>query len=404
MRVAFVLRQQSIIPHEVLASVPFENEAGNIANALAQGRGFSDVFRKPTGPTAWLAPVYPSLLAAIFRVFGPFTYSSFLAAVLLNCIFSSAAAIPLYFAARHVGGIPLAVLAAWLWALCPTGIILPFEWIWDTSLSALLSCAILWATFELEDGGDYLDWITYAVLWALSLLTNPSLGILLPFFLLWLVFQKTSKKKHVSKRPAVVCIAIILFCCAPWTIRNYVQFHRLIPLRSNLPFELWLGNNEIFDEHAVGGTQRVTRFGEVRLYSQLGENAYMDEKRHLAMDFIRTHPSREARLTLRRVTATWLGTEQPWHDFRSTDSLLVRSIFLFNVCLTLATSLGIVVLFLRRNRFAIPIAFVPILFPLVYYATHSTLRYRHPIEPILLLLAAIAIVFLVARFPDHGKI
>src|SRR5215470_17132567 len=103
MRTAFVWHQQRIIPHEVLASVPFENEAGNIANALSKGRGFSDAFRKPTGPTAWLAPVYPSILAAIFCVFGQFTYPSFLAAVILNCIFSSAATIPPYFAARRIG-------------------------------------------------------------------------------------------------------------------------------------------------------------------------------------------------------------------------------------------------------------------------------------------------------------
>src|SRR5579859_1026135 len=90
-RAGFVWDQQRKIPHQVLAAVPFDNEAGNIANALAQGRGFGDVFRKPTGPTAWLAPVYPSLLAAIFRGTGPFTYASFLAAALLNCVFSAAA-------------------------------------------------------------------------------------------------------------------------------------------------------------------------------------------------------------------------------------------------------------------------------------------------------------------------
>jgi len=392
MRTAFVWHQQRIIPHEVLASVPFENEAGNIANALAQGRGFSDVFRKPTGPTAWLAPIYPSILAAIFRIFGQFAYSSFLAAALLNCIFSSAATIPLYFAARRVGGIPLAALAAWLWALCPSGIILPFEWIWDTSLSAFLACAILWATFELASSADYIDWIAYAVLWAISLLSNPALGILLPFFLLWLVFRNTSENTNACRLPALFCVAIIILCCAPWTIRNYVQFHRLIPLRSNLPFELWIGNNDIFDEHAVGGTQRITRFGEVRLYSQLGESAYMEEKLHLAWNFIRTHPSLEVRLTFRRITATWLGTEHPLHDFLSTGSLLIRSIFLFNAGLALTTVLGVALLFLRRNPFAIPLSLVPLLFPLVYYATHSSLRYRHPIEPILLLISAFTIL------------
>jgi len=68
-RVTFVWDQQRKIPHNILATVPFEQEAGNIANALTQGRGFSDVFRQPTGPTAWLAPIYPTLLVSTFRIF-----------------------------------------------------------------------------------------------------------------------------------------------------------------------------------------------------------------------------------------------------------------------------------------------------------------------------------------------
>ena len=36
-RVGFVWDQQRKISREVLATVPFDNEAGNIANALAQG-------------------------------------------------------------------------------------------------------------------------------------------------------------------------------------------------------------------------------------------------------------------------------------------------------------------------------------------------------------------------------
>ena len=401
-RLGFVYHQQRNIPHEVLASVPFENEAGNIANALAQGRGFSDAFRKPTGPTAWLAPVYPSLLGAIFRVFGQFTFASFLAAALLNCFFSAAATIPLFLSARRIADTTVAALSSWLWALCPSGVMLPFEWIWDTSLSAFLATAILWATLEINASTEILDWIAYGILWAIALLTNPSLGILLPFFLLWLALRPSNAATRSWKRP-VLATAIILICCVPWTIRNYIQFHRLIPLRSNLPFELWLGNNDIFDQHSVGGIQRITRFGETRLYSQLGETAYMDEKRHLAWQFIRTHPPLEARLIGRRITATWLGTESPWRDFLSTDSVLIRSIFLFNAFLTLGTVLGIIFLFLRRNPYAIPLALVPLLFPLIYYATHTNLRYRHPIDPILLLLVAFAILSIFRpRTPDTG--
>jgi hypothetical protein len=75
-RLAVVIHEARLIPKEVLASVPFENEAGNIAQALAQGQGFCCLFRQPTGPTAWLTPVYPAMLAGIFRVFGVFTVNS----------------------------------------------------------------------------------------------------------------------------------------------------------------------------------------------------------------------------------------------------------------------------------------------------------------------------------------
>ena len=397
-RLGFVYHQQRNIPHEVLASVPFENEAGNIANALAQGHGFSDAFRRPTGPTAWLAPIYPALLAAIFRIFGQFTFASLLAAALLNCIFSAAATVPLLFAARRVAGRTVATLSAWLWALCPSGVMLPFEWIWDTSLSAFLATAILWATLELKDSKEITNWIAYAILWAIALLTNPSLGILLPFLLFWLAVRRSSVNttSPTWKLPALSAATVIV-CCIPWTIRNYVQFHRFIPVRSNLPFELWLGNNDIFDEHAVGGIQRITRFGEVRLYTQLGETAYMEEKRRLAWQFISSHPTLEMRLIGRRITATWLGTESPLRDFLATDSLLVRSIFLFNACLTLGAFFGIITFFLRRNPYAIPLALVPLLFPLIYYATHTNLRYRHPIDPSLLLLAAFTVVSVLRR-------
>lgn len=390
-RVTFVWDQQRKIPHNVLATVPFEQEVGNIASALAAGRGFSDVFRQPTGPTAWLAPIYPTLIASIFRILGTFTYSAFLATVLLNCVFSAAATVPLFFAAHRIGGLAVAALSAWLWAIYPNAVMLPFEWIWDTSLSAFLAAAILWATLHLTEARKALDWVVYGILWAIALLTNPAIGILLPFLLFWLLLRRSPNTKP-SLKLLTVSLAATILCCLPWTIRNYVQFHRLIPIRSNFAFELWLGNNNIFDEHAVGGIQRITRFGEARLYSQLGENGFMDQKHGLAFDFIRSHHALELHLFARRFTATWLGTETPWRDFLSTDSALIRTIFICNALIALGTLAGIVILFLRRNPYALPLALVPLLFPVVYYVTHTSLRYRHPMDFALLLLTSVAIV------------
>src|SRR5258708_33945847 len=108
-RVTFILNQQRKIPHQILASVPFEQETGNIAFALSQGKGFGNLFRQDTGPTAWLPPVYPFLLSLIFRIFGAFTVRSFFAAVVLNALFSAAATFSLYHLPRQFASATAAI-------------------------------------------------------------------------------------------------------------------------------------------------------------------------------------------------------------------------------------------------------------------------------------------------------
>src|SRR6201998_1386393 len=176
LRFAFVFHQARLIPPEVLAALPFQNEAGNVAAALADAKGFCCLFRQPTGPTAWLSPVYPLVLAGVFELFGTFTLASFYAAISLNCIFSSLACIPVYYSGKRIGGTVLAALAAWLWAIFPAGIVMPFEWIWDTSLSALWAGLLLFTTLSLSDSLNYRDATLYGLLWGIALLAHPALG------------------------------------------------------------------------------------------------------------------------------------------------------------------------------------------------------------------------------------
>ena len=109
-RVGYAVQQVREIPANVLATVPFEQETGNIAMAIATGEGFSSATRHDTGPTAWVAPVYPFIVAGIFRVFGVFTLHAFYAAAGLNILFSVATCVPIYFAGRRLAGIGGGVL------------------------------------------------------------------------------------------------------------------------------------------------------------------------------------------------------------------------------------------------------------------------------------------------------
>src|SRR5215813_7202974 len=170
LRVTFAWSQQRQLPDHILSSIPFLYEPGNIAYSLATGHGFSSPLRGDTGPTAWSSPVYPLLLAGIFRIFGTFNLHAFFAAVALNILCSTLACIPLYFATRRIGGAFLASTATWLWAVFPNAIIIPFEWIWDTSLSSLLVATILWATLALAQSGGLRNSCAYGLLWGLTLM------------------------------------------------------------------------------------------------------------------------------------------------------------------------------------------------------------------------------------------
>jgi 4-amino-4-deoxy-L-arabinose transferase-like glycosyltransferase len=389
-RVAFAIDQARQMPANLVGLVPFLNEAGNIAFSMAKGHGFSSPWWQETGPTAWLTPVYPWIVSIIYRVFGIHTPHAFYAAVLLNIIFSAVTCVPIYLIGKKVAGRGVASGAAWLWAIFPNAILIPFEWIWDTSLSALLMTTILWATFELAESLRWRDWILYGALWGLALMTNPALGSLLPVLLGWAAYRGLRNHTLQLKRPALA-LGIVIACCIPWTVRNYVAFHKFVPLRSNFALELWVGNNDSFDENSQIVPPIDPAREELREYIRVGETAFMAVKWRNATEFIRMHPRLEATLMGRRIIATWTGSENPAESFRNAESGLVRVVLISNFLVTIGVLLGIVVLILRRSIYAFPLAAFPVVYPLVYYATHVSLRYRHPIDPALLILVAIGL-------------
>ncbi|HLZ91694.1 MAG TPA: glycosyltransferase family 39 protein [Candidatus Acidoferrum sp.] len=396
-RMIFAWDQQRKIPAAALSVAPFAQETGNIGYSLAVGKGFSNPFRRETGPTAWLTPIYPLLVAAAFKLFGLFTVSSFFFLVFLNTLFSAAACVPIFHVGKRVAGLGAGAAAAWLWAVFPSAVMFPFEWIWDTSLSALLAATLVWATLHAADSQRLRDWCGYGALWGLALMTNPSLGSLLPFLLGWAAYR--ARKRQAAFPPvrtrgwlknAVLALAVAILCCVPWTVRNYAVFHKLVPLRSNFPLELYIGNNENYDDKHPHYPGSITKERETLRYFRMGEMPFMAEEKRKAMNFIHSHPRVELILFGDRFAAFWTGLPNAIQNFLDTDSWLVRVLMLCATLSGVAALAGILVLVLCRSEFAFPLAAYPIVFPLVYYITHTSLRYRHPIEPVVLLLTAIA--------------
>jgi hypothetical protein len=102
-----------------------------------------------------------------------------------------------------------------------------------------------------------------------------------------------------------------------------------------------------------------------------------------------------------RFVAFWTGLVDPWQAFLTADSL-VRVLLLCSTVSALGGLLGIAALLWRRSPYASPLAAYPVVFPWLYYLTHSNLRYRHPIDPVVLLLVAIAIGGVVKKASRPG--
>lgn len=379
---------------QALSVIPFTFEPGNIAASIARGQGFSSPLRVPTGPTAWMTPVYPLLLATVFRYLGTYTFRSFVAAVLLNILFAVLTCVPIYYAGERVGGAGLGAGAAWLWAIFPNAILLPFESMWDACLSALLAATILWATLALAESRRARDWCAYGLLWGLTLMTNPTLASLLPFLLAWLAYRAYHAYREVLPwllNPSLA-LGVAILCCVPWTMRNYDVFHTIVPLRSTLGLELSVGNNAQSTDAQTHLVHPLNNADERAKYVAMGEIAYTRQKQHEAIAYIESHPRRVANLWAHRFIAFWTGgSPHPFRDFEQIHSRWFRYVLIFDICAGIGAVVGIILLVWRRSMFAFPLAVFPLVFPCVYYVSVALPRYRLPIDPVVLVLTAIAL-------------
>ena len=151
-------------------SFGFGWETGRIARSIVLGQGFSSPFQATTGPTAWLAPIYPYILAAVFKVFGVYTSASAIAILSINAIFSVLTIVAVFHIARRAFGLRAAVWSGWLAALFPYAWYWAIKWAWETSLATLLLTCVFLLSMRMagvESSETSVAIVMAAVLWSL---------------------------------------------------------------------------------------------------------------------------------------------------------------------------------------------------------------------------------------------
>src|SRR6202023_2574811 len=88
-------------------------EMGRLARSIAEGQGFSSPKDLPTGPSAWAPPLYPYILAGIFKWFGVYSPLSAWVMLAFNSVFAALTCLTLYRIAERIYGIGVARATAW---------------------------------------------------------------------------------------------------------------------------------------------------------------------------------------------------------------------------------------------------------------------------------------------------
>ena len=411
-RAAFVCYfSVSTAQRAVRDNVAFGYEAGSVAAAIAQGRGFSSPLRfVQTGPTAWFTPIYPYLLAGIFKLFGVYSYTSNIVIRFVDNAFSACTCWPIYAIGAKAFGKRVGAASAWIWVIFPMSLLFSTVWVWDTALSALMLALIVSATFEVCGSQRLNSWMGYGALWGLGAMVNPAVVSILPALALWAIWPL--RHRFATARRLVLASSLIFAAgIMPWTVRNYVVFHRFIPFRSNFGLELWLGNNSAVPDSWSPWLHPDDDPAEAAKYARMTEIPYMQEKQQEAMRFIRTHPLDTLNFVLHRFSENWLRMGESPSEIWNHLPLQVKLIIVGDCVFPLLSLLGVMFAYREHNEAALPLALVLLFFPLLFYVTHSSSsgRYRHPIEPVMLVLAVYAIAYpvthLLKRFSGlHARI
>lgn len=362
-------------------------EMGRVARALATGYGYADPFVGHTGPTAWVPPLYPLLLAGIFKLFGVYSALSAWMVLTINSIFSSATAPVIYRIAARCYNRKVAVWSAWIWVLYPAFLQYAVHWVWEMSLTALLfACVLLLALKMRGVNQEHVEpsqqttarWLLFGALWGMIALSNSTLLLFLPVCGIWILVGANSRAR--ATRDAGLAALLFLAILAPWTVRNWRVFHTFVPLRDNLGAEMEAGSGPGSNGFPTVATlPMVGRAPQTMLYERLGEIRYVRLQGAKAKQYIEAHPGHYALISLKRFYFFWMSVPHPVN--RSALNEFFREL---NYCFWSVTGvLGLLLSIKRRTPAAGLFAWAFVLLPLTYYFITVNARFRHPLEPLI---------------------
>jgi 4-amino-4-deoxy-L-arabinose transferase-like glycosyltransferase len=373
-----------------------------IAANIADGDGFVDDNGVPTGRRA---PAYPAFLSAIYRVTGPRTGVARLMQTLLGAVI---VLLTFSVARRHFGE-AAGLIAAALTALNPFLIFVSGYALSENLYVVLLLLALRALPQPVARDEPPSRWLVGAVILALALLVRPG-GMPLALWIVAAVVVTARVDLTTRLAQSAMVVLVLAAVLLPWAFRNQSTFGDWVGLTTHGGVTFYQGNNqEVVDiPHYRGGVAPLAALPEFDRLAQMNEAERDKESYRLGREFLRENPELIPRLVWWKFKRFWRlrsdmglsGIRSGW--WFSKDSALGRVAAEFDAGLVYAVvsfPLMCVGLFLSRRRWR-NLAFlygVIVAHTAVGLAFHGSIRGRVPIEPVIAVFAAAAVVELFKR-------
>jgi len=323
-------------------------------------------------------------------IFGIYTKAAAVAVLTLNSLVSALTCVPIFFLAKKSFGLREARCAAWTWVFFPYAVYFSADSMWDHALTAFFLTLLFLIALHLQSSTRLWAWAGFGFLWGLSALTSPVILGTLPFLAGWVCWRLQRQKRNWGI-PAAAAGLVVLLVLAPWMIRNYQTFHRPVFLKDTLPMVFLDGNYGNKLHWWDGSLDPCGNPAELAEFQALGEHAFMAEKWRQAFDVLQSHPGTFVWRSVRRVVYMWTG----YWSFRP-EYLREEPFDPLNIVLctgfTLLAIVGLCKAVRNVPEIVMPYALVLLVYPMVYYITHSDMAYRHPLDPEIVVLASYAVV------------
>jgi len=259
-------------------------EYDNIAQAIHRGDGFADPFGRGDGPTAWMPPLVPYLLASLYGLTGDnrsiviiVVQVAQLASLWLSL---SLVLQPFAHSANRRRVISITATAC----LIHFGFL--FQFAHDHIVLMPLATIIWWWCVRAGDGlKPWRTEVTGGVLGGVTALASPVLGAVWAFLTWWRIGWRWQ-----------LCVAagVSIAIVAPWIIRCRLEFAHWIPIKSNSAYELW--QSQIADDDGVISLKTFTTHpynrgtADAASYTQDGERKMLAAKKREVVAAIRNDP------------------------------------------------------------------------------------------------------------------